>query len=258
MLAAVLALTALAWTYLFIMARDMSAPPASMSMPGMEGMTMPGMAASVPAAAARDFAFAFLMWTVMMIGMMTPSAAPMILLYLRVGRQAASSGKVFASAGIFALGYLVAWTAVALLAAAAQIWLARTGLLTPMLSMMNAVLNAVLLMAAGAYQFLPFKDFCLTQCRSPLSFIQRHGGFRGSARGALMLGVRHGLYCVGCCWALMSLLFVGGVMNLAWVAGLAVIVLLEKIAPQGRVLSRVLGLALIVAGLIFLVTSVWM
>jgi predicted metal-binding membrane protein len=251
------ALTALAWIYLFVVAAEMTAP-AAMNMPGMEGMDMPGMAMRGPVNLGREFVFAFLMWAVMMVGMMTPSAAPMILLYARVARQAAGVGKVFAPTGIFALGYLLTWTAVAAIAAAVQVGLARGGLLNPMLESTNSVLNGLLLLAAGAYQWLPFKDLCLTQCRSPLSFVQRHGGFRGSIGGALKLGVRHGLYCVGCCWVLMALLFVGGVMNLAWVAGLAIVVLLEKVAVEGRLLSRVLGLALVAGGLILLIRTMEM
>jgi predicted metal-binding membrane protein len=254
-LAALAALTALAWIYLFVTAAEMRAP-AMMSMPGMEGMVMPGMAMQAPASPEGEFLLAFLMWAVMMIGMMLPSAAPMILIYVRVARQAAEQGKAFAPAGIFVLGYLLTWTAFALAAAAIQLWLARGGLLTPMLVSTSHVLNAVLLLSAGIYQWLPIKNACLTECRAPLSFVQRQGGFRGSAGGALKLGFRHGLYCVGCCWVLMALLFVGGVMNLAWVAGLAAIVLLEKVAPQGFLLSRALGLALMAAGLIFLIAGV--
>jgi predicted metal-binding membrane protein len=204
------------------------------------------------------FGLAFLMWGVMMVGMMLPSAAPMILLYARVARQAAGTGKVFAPAGFFALGYVLTWTAVSAVAAAAQLLLIHAGLLTPMLVSNSSALSGVLLLAAGAYQLLPFKDLCLTECRSPLFFVQRHGGFKGSVSGAMKLGVRHGLYCVGCCWVLMTLLFVGGVMNLAWIAGLSVLVLLEKVAPQGRLLSRVLGLALMAGGLIFFIRAVGM
>jgi len=187
-----------------------------------------------------------------MVGMMTPSAAPLILVYARLSRVAAAQGDTFAPAGYLAAGYFFAWTCVALLAALAQILLVRHGLLTPMLAGASPVLNGVLLFASGAYQFTLLKDLCLTQCRSPLLFVQNNGGFRGTFAGTLSLGFKHGLYCVGCCWALMLLLFGGGVMNLAWVAGLTALVFLEKILPQGRALSRVTGLVLVIAGLIVL------
>ncbi len=171
----------------------------------------------------------FMMWVVMMIGMMTPAAAPMVLLYARVGRQAAMQGKPFANSYWFFGGYLLAWVAFALVATLAQWAVQRASLLTPMMESASAIFGSALLIAAGLYQWSPLKDACLRQCQAPLQFIQRHGGFRRDAKGSLKLGIRHGAYCVGCCWALMALLFVGGVMNLLWIAVLTVFILLESV-----------------------------
>jgi predicted metal-binding membrane protein len=195
------------------------------------------------------------MWAVMMVAMMTPSAAPMILLYARVARQAEASRQPFASASWFAAGYILAWTAVALGASLLQFLLVRAAVLTPMLAFQNALAGGVVLLVAGLYQWSSVKSACLVQCRAPLVFLQRHGGFRGRPAGALDLGFRHGLYCVGCCWALMALLFVVGVMNLSWIAVLAMSVVVEKLAPRGEAIGRVLGLVMVVAGLIFLVRA---
>ncbi len=248
--AALLVLTLLAWAYVLWLAAAMNAG-VSGSVPDPNMANMPGMAPAIKAWSTTDFAVTFAMWTVMMVGMMTPSAAPMILLYARVGRQAHAAGKPFAATGWFAAGYLAAWTLFALVATAAQDALARAALLTPMLKSANGIFGGVVLIAAGAYQWSPIKDACLAHCRGPLAFIQQHGGFKGDPAGAIAIGFRHGLYCVGCCWVLMALLFVGGVMNLLWVAALAAVVLIEKILPGGRFFARGLGLVLVAAGLIF-------
>ncbi|WP_145979730.1 DUF2182 domain-containing protein [Chelatococcus daeguensis] len=194
------------------------------------------------------------MWFVMMVGMMLPSAAPMLLLYARVGRQAEASGKPFAATGWFAGGYLAAWALFSLLATTAQWTLQSLALLTPMAALASRSMGGLVLIAAGLYQFTPLKGACLSKCRSPLAFIQSHGGFRRDPGGAFALGLRHGLYCIGCCVALMVLLFVGGVMNLLWVAGLAILVLGEKVLPFGTLLARVAGAALIAAGAWLLAT----
>jgi predicted metal-binding membrane protein len=246
--AALLVLTALAWAYLLWLVTA-AAGPAS-PMPGMD-MAMMNMAAAKPWGAA-GFLFTFAMWAVMMIGMMTPSAAPMILIYARVGRQARAEGKLFAATGWFAAGYLLAWSGFAALASLAQAGLAAAALITPGLAAGSTVFAALLLIAAGLYQWSPFKDSCLSQCQAPLAFLFRHGGFRRDSPGALSLGLRHGLYCIGCCWALMMLLFVAGVMNVLWIAALSILVLLEKIVPFRRFMLRALGLVLIAAGAIFL------
>jgi predicted metal-binding membrane protein len=179
---------------------------------------------------------------------MTPSATPMILLYARVGRQAAQQGKPLAASAYFVVGYLVAWIGFALPASLAQWALERSALLSPMMEGASDVFGGAVLIGAGLYQWTPLKDACLRQCQAPWLFIQRHGGFRRDALGALALGLRHGGYCIGCCWALMALLFVGGVMNVLWIAAIAILVLVEKIVPAGRLISRTAGAVFFAGG----------
>jgi predicted metal-binding membrane protein len=193
----------------------------------------------------------------MMIGMMLPSAAPMILIYARVARQALAQGKPFAATAWFAAGYLLAWTAFALVATIGQWALESVLLLTPTMASASTALGALVLIAAGLYQWTPLKEVCLSQCQAPFMFIQRHGGFRREAGGSLKLGARHGLYCIGCCWALMGLLFVGGVMNPLWIAAIAILVLFEKIVPAGRRIPRFVGAVLVAAGAWLLIAGVW-
>ena len=244
-------ITALAWADLVWLAGDMAMGGMDMTgyrmIPAGRGLMMPADAPWQPV----EFGYVFIMWLVMMIGMMMPSAAPMILIYARVGRQAASEGKPFAGSAWFAGGYLLAWTAFSLVATSAQWALERAALLTPMMESASNRLGAAVLILAGLYQLAPLKDACLSHCRSPLLFIQQHGGFRREPPGALALGFRHGIYCIGCCWALMALLFVGGVMNFFWIATLAILVLLEKVVPFGRVVARA-------AGLVFIAGGVWL
>ncbi len=251
-LAALGLLVALAWAYVLWLAAAMEDDPAAMiHMPGMNmaGVTMADMAGpGLRPWGLAEFGFMLVMWAVMMAGMMLPSAAPMVLLYARVARQAQLQGKPFAATAWFAGGYLLAWTAFALVAVIVQWGLERALLLTPMMASASTVFGGTLLIAAGLYQWTPLKNSCLSQCQSPLVFIQRHGGFRREPLASLRLGARHGLYCIGCCWALMALLFVGGVMNLLWVAGLAILVLAEKVIPAGRWIARVTGAVLIGAG----------
>lgn len=247
-IAALAILTALAWMDLAWLADDMAMGGMDMSgfrmIPAGQGLMMPAGAPWQPI----EFAYVFAMWAVMMIGMMTPSVAPMILIYARVGRQADMSGQPFAASAWFAAGYLVVWMAFSLAATFAQWALQRAALLTPMMESASNVLGGVMLIAAGVYQWTPVKEACLSYCQAPLTFIMRHGGFRREAAGALTLGFRHGLYCIGCCWALMLLLFVGGVMNLLWIAALAMLVLFEKTVPFGKSVSRVAGVAFIAMG----------
>jgi len=183
----------------------------------------------------------------MMTGMMTPSVAPMILIYARIGRQTSIEGQSFAASAWFAFGYLLSWTAFSLAATSAQWALERAALLTPMMESTSNILGATVLIIAGLYQWTPFKDACLSHCQTPLGFILRYG-FRREATGALALGFRHGLYCIGCCWAVMTLLFVAGVMNLFWIAALAALVLVEKVVPLGRLVPRIAGIAFMACG----------
>jgi len=253
-LAALAALAALAWAWLLGMGAAPSPDPAAGdAMDGMPGMAghggMEELGPSVAAWSAADFAAMAAMWSVMMVGMMIPAAAPMILIYARVGRKAEGGGTPFAPAGWFAAGYLLAWGGFALAATMLQWLLEQALLLAPMTASAGPRLGGLLLMVAGLYQWTPLKDSCLAQCQSPFLFIQRHGGFRGDRSGALRLGLRHGAFCIGCCWALMLLLFVGGVMNLLWIAGIAAFVLTEKLLPLGRILSRLAGAAMAAAGI---------
>jgi len=238
---ALVVLIALAWSYVIWLAADMDMGGMDMSgyrmIPAGKSLMMP---ATEPWSAI-EFAFVFAMWAVMMIGMMTPSAMPMILLYARVGRQRANTGKPLTATWWFAAGYLLMWTAFAFAATSAQWALERSALLTPTMAGASGVFGGFVMIAAGLYQWVPLKDACLRQCQAPWLFIQHHGGFRGNALGSLALGARHGLYCVGCCWVLMALLFVGGVMNVLWIAAITIFVLVEKVISTGRVISRVAG-----------------
>jgi predicted metal-binding membrane protein len=246
--AALAVITIIAWADIVWLADDMAMDGMDMSgfrmVPAGQGLMMPASAPWQPV----EFVYVFAMWAMMMIGMMTPSVAPMILIYARVGRQAVSSGHPFAASGWFASGYLIAWLGFSLAATSAQWVLERAALLTPTMESASSVLAGIVLIAAGIYQWTPVKEACLFYCQTPVSFIMRHGGFRSDARGALALGLRHGLYCIGCCWALMSLLFVGGIMNVLWIAALAGLVLLEKVLPFDRLISRIAGCAFIAAG----------
>jgi predicted metal-binding membrane protein len=191
----------------------------------------------------------------MMVGMMTPSAAPMILVYARVGRQQALRGTPLSAAGFFAGGYLIAWTAFSTAATVGQWLLERAALLAHMGATSSHILGAVLLITAGLFQWTAAKDACLKHCQSPLSLILQYG-YRHDAWGSLCLGFRHGAFCVGCCWALMALLFVGGVMNIIWIAVLAIFVLLEKVVPLGHFLSRTAGAGLLAWGAWLLIAAV--
>jgi predicted metal-binding membrane protein len=239
---------ALAWSYVIWLANDMDMGGMDMAgfrmIPAGIGIMLP---ANVPWRA-LEFAYVFAMWAVMMIGMMAPSAAPMILMYARVGRQGRADGKPFAATGWFATGYFLAWSGFSLTATFVQWVLERAALLDYRMSSTSDMLGAIVLIAAGVYQWTPLKDACLAQCQTPFQFFMRHGGFRSDLQGCLLLGLRHGAYCVGCCWVLMALLFVGGVMNVLWIALLALLVLLEKVTPIGRWIARASGAACAAAG----------
>ena len=191
-------------------------------------------------------ALMFVMWSVMMVAMMLPSAAPMILLFATVNRKERDSGHPHVATSIFALGYLAAWAGFSLLAVILQWSLHENGILSPMLVARHAFFGGALLIAAGLYQLTPIKLACLRYCRSPLEFLGHHWQ-RGNG-GALRMGLLHGAYCVGCCWFLMGLMFIGGLMNLYWIAGLALFVLFEKSLPASPRLGYATGVALIFWG----------
>ena len=243
---ALVAIAALAWGYTVYRA----------SYIGGEDGSMDGMAMTMPLLeswGAEDFLSNFAMWAVMMVAMMVPSAAPMVLMYASMNRQRRAAGRPLAPTGIFVLGYLVVWSAFALLATTGQWGLHAATLISPSLALTSSVLGGSLLLAAGIYQWTPLKYTCLTQCRTPLGFILGH--WRDGTAGAFTMGLRHGLFCLGC-WVLMGLLFVAGVMNLLWVAAIAAFILVEKVAPAGRWVSRVSGVALMVWGVVVLANRV--
>ncbi len=191
-------------------------------------------------------ALMFFMWWVMQIAMMLPSAAPIILVFATVNRSQRDSGRPHVATSIFALGYLLAWAGFSLLAVIFQWGLARIGALSPMLVATNAILGGGLLLAAGIYQLTPVKQACLRHCRSPMAFINTQ--WRPGVTGAIRMGLVHGAFCVACCWFLMALMFIGGLMNLYWIAGLALFVLLEKTIPAGHWFSRASGVVFLVWG----------
>ena len=184
----------------------------------------------------------FAMWAVMMVAMMLPSAAPAVLLVTALDRQSGVTGAWGRSA-LFASGYLLVWFGFSLAATLLQAALAGLGLLSETMAASNRALAGGVLVAAGLYQWTPLKNACLAHCRSPIEFLVRH--WRNGSSGAVVAGVRHGLFCLGCCWMLMALLFVGGLMNLASIAAIAVLVLIEKTLPWGGRISLITGLVLI-------------
>ena len=256
------AVTLLAWAYIFYLARGMADMGERSGMGGMDGMEMTG-ARLLTAWGPVDFALMFLMWAVMMAAMMVPSATPMLLTFAAVNRRrrAATGGSggdhatamAIVPTGVFLAGYLLVWTAFSLAATLGQWGLHSAALLSPMLSSASPVLGGVLLLAAGAFQWSPLKYACLRQCRTPMGFLTND--WREGHRGALAMGLRHGAYCLGCCWALMGLLFVLGVMNLLWIAALAALVLAEKMAPAGHWVGRIAGLGLLAWGLWFIIRN---
>ena len=241
-------LAAFAWSYLLWLSVDMGMGGMDMTgfrmIPSGKGLIMP---AHTPLGA-MEFAFVFAMWTVMMVGMMTPSAMPMILMYARLGRYAEPQSTPLAATVWFVAGYFLVWVAFALLATLVQWMLERTALLDPAMAGTSSILGGFVFVAAGSYQWTRLKDICLTQCQMPFAFLMRHGGFRRDVPSCLLLGLRHGAYCVGCCWALMVLLFVGGVMNLFWIVLLSLLIFLEKITFLGRKIAPLAGIFLIAAG----------
>ena len=242
-LAGLIGITGLAWAYMFYLAAQMGG--ASMSSE-MGEMAMPQMQTW----GIVDLVLMFVMWSVMMVAMMVPSAAPMILVFAKVERNNRNSQRPFAPTAAFVFGYLVIWTAFSAVATLAQWGLHSAALLSPMMVSTSRVVGGGLLIAAGVFQWTPLKRACLVHCRSPLHFFMSE--WRDGTSGALKMGSHHGAFCVGCCWVLMALLFVVGVMNLLWVAALAAFVLIEKMVPRGEMVGRVAGVALVAAGVTIL------
>lgn len=234
-----LALSILGWALLAWMAVDMDSEFAQLTMPTGPDWDL----ANLLAISA--------MWAVMMAAMMLPSALPMVLTFVDLSER---RGQRSRSLG-FVAAYLLAWFAFSAAAVAAQWALQAAGWINPMIVSTSVLLNALLLLIAGLYQFSPLKHVCLARCRTPIGFLL--GEWRGGALGSFLMGWRHGLFCLGCCWALMALLFVGGVMNLAWIVALSIAVAIEKLAPGGERVAAVLGVALVGAGLWKLIVATY-
>lgn len=242
------------------MAMDMdepSAPEMPMNMSSDAGIEAePGVSIALPTSwvwQPREYALVFAMWAVMMVAMMMPSASPMILTFAAMNRRRDEPQPPFSRTGAFSLGYLLVWVGFSLVASVAQGMLHQAALLDSMMVTTSTLLASLLLIVAGIYQWTPLKHFCLQHCRSPLAFLLNE--WRDGTGGALAMGVKHGSYCLGCCWSLMALLFVAGVMNLLWIAALAILVLVEKATPWGGYISRVAGVAFAGWGVVLAVTT---
>jgi predicted metal-binding membrane protein len=233
--------TLLSWIYLVDMARGMDGMTGAQHCAGMRGEPW----------TAGDFTAMLVMWITMMVGMMVPSAIPMVLIYASVARKAAREGNPLAPSGIFVLGYVVIWSLFSLGATMAQWALDRMALLSPAMTSDSQILGGLLLLTAGIYQLTPAKDTCLRHCRSPVRFVSSH--WKPGDLGAFRMGIEHGAFCLGCCWILMGLLFFGGVMSLWWIGGLALFVLLEKVMPFGAIGGRLIGGGVAIWGLAVLV-----
>ena len=233
------AISALAWAYLIYLAVEMEG---AMSME----MAMPRAQTWTPV----EMLLLVVMWAVMMVAMMVPTAMPVILTFASVNRRRLAQQRPFVPTAIFLCGYVVVWTGFSVLAALIQWGLHAAALLSPMMVGTSPILGGLLLVVAGVFQWTPLKNACLRHCRSPLGFLMTD--WREGRSGAFIMGLRHGSYCTGCCWLLMALLFVAGVMNLLWVATITVFVLVEKALPRGDVVGRVAGGVLVIAGLALL------
>ncbi|MHB8466895.1 MAG: DUF2182 domain-containing protein [Acidimicrobiales bacterium] len=236
-------ITAAAWIYLAVDARRMSL--------GMSDRSMGD--AMRPMAHARmwtgtEFGLMLVMWIVMMIAMMVPTAGPMTLVYGAVARKAAKQANPVAPTFVFVAGYLTIWSLFSVAATIAQRSLDHFALLSPTMVSASPGLGGALLIGAGIYELTRYKQACLARCRAPAQFISQH--WRGGLGGAFRMGFELGVYCLGCCWMLMALLFVGGVMNLLWVAAIAVFVLLEKTMPFAEMGGRVVGMAMVLVGVL--------
>ena len=234
--------TTLAWIYLFRLADEMT------------GAYMPMAAIQVRPWGAADFILTFLMWAIMMVGMMVPSAVPTVMMYAAVARKAARDRTVVPPTVVFVSGYITLWTLFCLVATLAQWGLEQAALLSPLMVTTSPAIGSGLLIGAGVYQFTPIKRACLHHCRSPAYFLSEH--WRAGITGAFRMGLEHGAFCVGCCWVLMGLLFVGGVMNLLWIAAIATFVFAEKLIPlpDSPIPARLTGGAMILGGLILFAT----
>jgi predicted metal-binding membrane protein len=254
--ASLAAIVLLAWIYILagagtgMSALHMSGIPTAMRMSGP-------MATMHPMSWNAGYALIiFVMWWLMMLAMMLPSAAPVILLFAALTRKFDEAGAPYLGTGLFGCGYLAVWGGFSALAVTVQWQLGRITLLSPMMVTTSMAIGALLLIGAGVWQLTPLKRSCLRHCRSPSEFLTRH--WREGHAGAMQMGIRHGAYCLGCCWMMMMLLFYGGIMNIYWIAGLAILVLVEKITPRGHWVTSLIGVALIVWGGTLLTYLTWL
>ena len=270
--AAILIIAAIAWAYTVYLAEtgmgmgsmqmgsDTSGTSMSM-MGGMEesdaGMGSSGMGmamADMRSWSVADFGLMFVMWAVMMVAMMAPSAAPMLLMFATVNRKRKEREAPFVPTGVFLAGYVIVWAAFSLAATGGNWGLHQASLLSSMMGeSTSGYLGGGLLLLAGVFQWSPLKYNCLKQCRTPMGFMMT--SWRDGHSGALRMGLEHGAYCLGCCWALMLLLFVLGIMNLVWIAALAAFVLAEKVAPKGEWVGRITGVLMIGWGIWTIATA---
>ena len=253
LIAGLIGVTVVSWAYLVYLTFSMDVGSMDMSSDGGMGSMSAADVLKIKPWSGVDFLLMFLMWAVMMVGMMTPTAMPMTLIYAAVARKAATQGTPLAPAAVFVGGYTAMWTLFSVGATAAQWGLDQAALLSPMMVSTSPALGASLLIAAGVYQMTPAKNACLRHCRSPMHFISEH--WRPGAAGAFKMGLEHGVYCLGCCWALMGLLFFGGVMNLLWIAAIAIFVLIEKATPFGSIVGRLGGVCMVLAGGIIVING---
>lgn len=235
-------LVALSWVYLFVLNRNMS-----------DMSDMPGMTPGIHPWAPTDFFMMFLMWAVMMFAMMVPSAMRSVLIYARMVNRGEPQNPLITPSLVFVFGYITIWTLFSISATALQWALEMMALLSPMMVTTSSKLGAAILVAAGIYQLTPLKNTCLRHCQSPAMFIASH--YQKGMRGAFRLGLIHGTYCLGCCWLLMGLLFVGGVMNLVWILAISLFVLAEKLLPPRIQSTRITSLIMIAAGSVYVVAA---
>lgn len=229
----------LAWAYLLLLAREMSAHDMSGDMCGMLDWVF------------KDYLMMFVMWAVMMVGMMVPTCIRSVTIYSRIANQAQGSCNAVAATYWFVLGYVIVWTGFSVVATLLQAMFNKLGMLSPMMVNSSSYLGAGLLIAAGLYQLTPWKDTCLVHCQSPAMYLA--GRFGPRVLDGVGLGIRHGAYCLGCCWLLMALLFVGGVMNLLWIAAITAFVFMEKLLQTSIKVTRVSAVLMIVSGAVYFI-----
>jgi len=260
--ACILILTALGWAYLALMVAEMGASPgrldtASQSLGlwprAISALCQPTFGLAGGVLAASGFAVVAMMWAAMVLAMMLPSAAPMIMTYAQIAETAARKGEQIVSPLVIAAGYAVVWLGFAGLAAVMQAGLSRAALLDSDMASVSGLFSGAIFIAAGLYQFSALKQACLRQCRQPFPFFFAH--WQTSARGVFRLGLQQGLFCLGCCWAMMLVMFAVGAMNVAWMAVLGVVMTTEKVTSGNR-LTSVVGTALIAIGVAFVIAAI--